>query len=83
MKMINFAHFHTNKAEEGYFKATQAVSTVIEFREIWFYLEETMSLFLNWALYWSDNLNDFSDSATSKKTRKWSYLLNNITYYKI
>ena len=38
--MIKFAHFHTNKAEEGYFKATQAVSTVIEFRGNWFYLKK-------------------------------------------
>ena len=45
--MIKFAHFHTNKAEEGYFKATQAVSTVIEFRGNWFYLKKTMS-YLGW-----------------------------------
>ena len=46
-KMIKFAPFHTNKAEEGYFKATQAVNTVIEFRGNWFYLKKTMYLFLN------------------------------------
>ena len=68
--MINFAHFYTNKADTGDFKATQAVSTVVEFRENWFYLEQTMPLFLNWALYWSDNLNDFSDTVTSKKNKK-------------
>ena len=68
--MIKFAHFHTNKAEEGYFKATQAVSTVIEFRGNWFYLKKTMSLFLNWALYGSDKSNYFFDSATSKKKQE-------------